>query len=540
MKTYRIISPVLVLCSLPFLMGASKCGEDQVAAPVTPPMDIGVEYAIPGMAQAFATSGVRATKILNTFGDWENIEPQEGSWNWVQLDALIREYQDAGFENIEILLGAKSRWASRQYPGPFVRGDIFPKDAATLTKYQNFVTRVVERYDGDGNSDMPGLTRPILRYGVEHEFTGFWPGSAADYVTLLQTAYPAIRSASSNQAQVSLIAIMAIDVFQGNPSATTIASRWRTTPSYRKSLADTETILRACNYYDIVDFHSLGDYTEIPTTAGWLKSKLSSYGCPAKPIIVGDSYSMSTLIAFGLGGIAPIAFYPATESIKSNILGRLRSAIYPTDPYYQENQNWIYAEYARNIVKKAVVAAGEGIARINLGNSEDWRGLNNDFDRDITAPAIGSALFMGMMDRNLTARNVGGAPLPSSPDPGKVREPIPNTERPVFWAYSLLFDYLQGYQRVVKYSLGQNTWGYEFQYADGRRVAVVWYDTGAVIFPGGTASRKSITLSTGRTAVDTMVTPTADGDRGTRTRVATNSGSLTISISNTPTWIFMD
>ncbi|GEM_PF-1565472 len=69
-----------------------------------------------------------------------------------------------------------------------------------MTAYRNFVVAMVERYDGDGVSDMPGLCVPILYYETlnepsMNESLSFFRGNVTDYVDILNVTYGAVKEA---------------------------------------------------------------------------------------------------------------------------------------------------------------------------------------------------------------------------------------------------------------------------------------------------------------------------------------------------------
>lgn len=144
-----------------------------------PPFTIALEYAIPGLAAAYTPTGVTYAKPQPIFGKWGLIQPAPGQYNWGPLNNLVIEYQTAGFIGIQLLITAESPWASVNPPALLNPGNTFPKEEY-LDEYAAFVARFVERYDGDATDDAPGLLYPIHHYGIEREFTGFWPGSKLD------------------------------------------------------------------------------------------------------------------------------------------------------------------------------------------------------------------------------------------------------------------------------------------------------------------------------------------------------------------------
>ena len=318
-----------------------------------PPVDftLAVEYGIPGLAQAYAASGVTSVKLRPEFGKWGNVEPQHGQYHWATLDSLVLEYQEAGFTDIQIVLMAESPWASIAPPtSNLFQPQNFPKEEFILN-YVEFVRQVVERYDFDRVDDMVGLRYPVNRYAIEAEFSGFFHGTDAQYIRLLRLAYPTIHSVNP-QAEVSLVAILAVDVFTGNPDSATIERRFNRNFGGRKTRADIESILMACDSYDVVDFHSLGDYTEIPLTINWIQEQLTASGCDA-PILVGDSFSMSSLIAYIFS-----TFSPATLQNRAEVVSWLEALTDPADADYETALRWLQAGYGTWVSTKSHCRSG--------------------------------------------------------------------------------------------------------------------------------------------------------------------------------------
>lgn len=94
----------------------------------SPQFTISVEYAILGVAQEYAAAGVQYAKLQDVFVIWENIEPEPGRYVWGPLDAIVSEYQQAGFTGLQMDYAAKSPWAASVLPA-LGRA---PKDTDTL------------------------------------------------------------------------------------------------------------------------------------------------------------------------------------------------------------------------------------------------------------------------------------------------------------------------------------------------------------------------------------------------------------------------
>lgn len=140
---------------------------------------------------------------------WGSIEKSKGSYDWSETDQYVR---DAG--DYRVLITATiwpyADWDQEQCreklpDAPFrfmpAVGDYHGKPCDD-DGYRRFVTALVERYDGDGVDDMPGLSYPIKYWEVINEPEGetgapFFKGSdqSADYLEILKTTFLAIRAA---------------------------------------------------------------------------------------------------------------------------------------------------------------------------------------------------------------------------------------------------------------------------------------------------------------------------------------------------------
>jgi hypothetical protein len=115
-----------------------------------------------------------------------------GKYNWERYDQMIRNAQS---QNIQI--SAKIHASQPKKESFSNRRRIVPSLPDDMKAYRNFVKAVVERYDGDGNNDMPGLLYPVKRWKIEDEpvYPMFFNGAGFDYARLLRYAYDSIKSA---------------------------------------------------------------------------------------------------------------------------------------------------------------------------------------------------------------------------------------------------------------------------------------------------------------------------------------------------------
>ncbi|MBS3108379.1 hypothetical protein J4409_00750 [Candidatus Woesearchaeota archaeon] len=416
--------------------------------------DFGIEYGPLGLAEVYSETRVHVAKPYPEAVIWKNIQSSASSaYNWVNLDAIVKEYQDAGFDKMQLLITAESPWASRD------AGSLKVKDTRPKQEYEDdyvkFVKAAVERYDKDGIDDMPGLKYPINEWGVEREFSGFFPGNGNEYVEVLKLAYPAIKEANPN-AKVMLNALFMSSMFVGNPDEKEVERRLKEEKilGNPKTVNDIRIILDAVDYYDTVDLHLLSDYSEIPATVRWIKGELKKRDV-SKEIYGGDVFPMSPLfIGFETCNIGPLSgkeIYPVDSKTRCEAVEIIGAVRKKNDPNHKKANEWLERNIAVNIPRKFAVSAYEGLKGINIGNMEDW----------FIPFGAGVSPNMGLID---TASMLD-----------KIRQP--KEKRPGFYAVKMSIKYLEGFDSVRKIDLIGNAYVYEFT-KSGEKIIVAWYDDG--------------------------------------------------------------
>ncbi len=145
---------------------------------------------------------------------WNLIEKEKGEYDFTETDEYVKQAQE---HNINILATiwpfvewdqdywkSQDYWkASKGFENELPTSRYKPHDT---TAYKKFVQEMVERYDGDGIGDMPGLKYPIKHWEVLNEpETGqmggdfnFFRGDEEDYLQVLKATSEAIRSADKD------------------------------------------------------------------------------------------------------------------------------------------------------------------------------------------------------------------------------------------------------------------------------------------------------------------------------------------------------
>lgn len=143
------------------------------------PISIGVEYVlidnagkIGPYARELAQTGITAAKHYAEHIEWNEMQKSASApIDFSRVDGFVREFQVAGFRDLVVCLRSKSKWASKKYALIGVQ-NISPK-LEFLDDYGRWIGAIVERYDADGEDDMPGLRRAVEWYEIGSELSTY-------------------------------------------------------------------------------------------------------------------------------------------------------------------------------------------------------------------------------------------------------------------------------------------------------------------------------------------------------------------------------
>jgi hypothetical protein len=145
---------------------------------------------------------------------WGLVEVSPGRMQWEILDAIVTSVQTAGGRYVGTVM-PYAGWEFRAagyppttdeqclrlltedffYLAADQRMDRYKDEAA----YLRFLEAVVERYDGDGVRDMPGLTTPILYWQIHNEpegnHCGLFRGEELEFLRLMRVSREVIAAA---------------------------------------------------------------------------------------------------------------------------------------------------------------------------------------------------------------------------------------------------------------------------------------------------------------------------------------------------------
>ena len=481
------------------------------------PFAFGVEYAVPGFAQIYAQAGARSTRAAaETFG-WDQVEPRapvagQHQYNWTKVDPYITEYQNAGFNQIQIYTTAFNKWASSKPKHHF-------PDAQYLGDYEDYIFNLVERYDDDGIDDAPGLKYPVLDYVIEREWTEFFPGTTDEYLQLLTIAHRAVKRANPN-ARVWLVPLMMIDVFDRNPTPEQIAQRAAIDYTFRHPIAETQKLLTHPDLFDVIEIHALGDYSELEATATWLRAEMKKNGYD-KPIFIGDAMGISQGIwATNLHALTPnatdsdfLTFAPLRPNDAIRFIDLLDAMKDTGNPQRDAATRWFRAEHAKSLPKKFAAAMNAGYTGMNMWALADIPLLQ--------MPRVTSDwFFMGMIGSQMGL----GTFTPGAP-------------RPAYYALKMTIEKLNGATSAEKLKLGGSVVAYRF-IVRGNPVVVIWNEPGRIYFPGETEPTVTAILPSdaGNAMVTRVITESGVSTPQIET-IQVVDGNIPLTLDSTPLFV---
>ena len=132
---------------------------------------------------------------------WNKIEREQGNFSWQEADEYVVYAQDHN-QTILATIWPYANWEQKSCKRKKARSPFGKRFSKYLSKpcsmenYKIFLINLVDRYDGDGNNDMPGLTKPIIHWEImnEPEFKMFFKGTKEDFVEIFNFSSKLIKS----------------------------------------------------------------------------------------------------------------------------------------------------------------------------------------------------------------------------------------------------------------------------------------------------------------------------------------------------------
>jgi hypothetical protein len=205
------LSPTVIGGAIPFIRtngpAAFYANASQLTQATTNLQNRTTSYITP-----LAQGGIRWYRDVQNI-PWGMIETQRGTFSFDLIDALVRDAQSVGGRYVGTVMpyaGWELKAAGYAATSDSQCQRLLTEDFYYLTldqrmdrykdeaEYLVFLARVVERYDGDGVDDMPGLTAPILHWQIHNEpegdHCGLFRGDVPGFVRLMKVSADLIHA----------------------------------------------------------------------------------------------------------------------------------------------------------------------------------------------------------------------------------------------------------------------------------------------------------------------------------------------------------
>jgi len=156
-----------------------------------------------------AQAGIKWWRSQGAFR-WCDVQPQDStSWDFSTEDSLVKWAGERGLHLLPVI-GYTANWALHPETKPLnlEKRNCYPPDSKYWDKYENYIKTLVERYDGDGDSnDMLGLDNliPIKYWQFSNEPYGtYFLGTPEQYAEMYTITRTALKSADSTAKIVGL------------------------------------------------------------------------------------------------------------------------------------------------------------------------------------------------------------------------------------------------------------------------------------------------------------------------------------------------
>jgi len=254
-------------------------------------------HAVDGDGLSVQELGVKQIRIAAL--TWDSLEPQKGNYDFSATDNAILNLQGKNVSLIVGTLRAINMWGGNfaaqvgyNPKDPLTANSGFPSD---IGAWKAFIRTLVERYDGDGVNDMPGLVYPIKYWQIEGEWMWQWKDSTANYLKFLNITSKEIKKAdpSANVVAGAVTGAIAFAVGEGfdktgyfekdNGAGVVVKisqNQLLHSKQYRRALKKARALLKyGKGSFDIIDTHlySRESYRIVPAM-DWLKFTMANFG----------------------------------------------------------------------------------------------------------------------------------------------------------------------------------------------------------------------------------------------------------------------
>jgi hypothetical protein len=477
------------------------------------------QYQNKPLARIYQEAGLKWVNFADV--KWQYFEPHkprggQHTYNWDKLDKAVVHWLSHGFD-ITLTLRLGKSW----FTGPkkidvdlppvlkamALYSDRLPKPVH-YQDYEEWLTALVERYDGDGVQDMPGLIRPILYYQIGNEYGNpvFFSGTLDDYFILLEMASRSIRAAST-EAKVIPNGFRTNDLFHNDPDAQNAEASLERffarqddlhVMGWQRGMDLDERIIEERGRYDLIDAGGNGSWhTAAEGYFNYVRNLQKKYD---NELPVWDMEARNEPL---LTPIETTHFHMDLGIPQGkHILNLLK---WRNNKDHKKAVKWYREEQARITAKVFISKFAAGYEKVFMGMPMDW-------DKGISALTWPNP-FMGFLDSN-------------------------SKKWPAYFTLKFLIEELDTFTFAQKIESEEGVSLYKFVLKDEKVIHVAWLEDKK---PRGLNARlpgKKVTVN-GIHATKALEIPM--NTEGTRKRnFKTTQRGCTLSVSPTPVFIFQE
>ncbi|MDX2245281.1 MAG: T9SS type A sorting domain-containing protein [Bacteroidia bacterium] len=435
------------------------------------------------IAQVSAAQSVRGGINVNGIS-WDLMQDSDtAAIAFSKTDEWVKRFQKYGFEFVFYFV-ANAPWSYPDNPDCIDAISLIPEECAPDSNHwqhwYDYVYAVVERYDGDGTEDMPGLVIPLQFYVMEQEVyvngtgngdpseqngQGFWEDNMHNLIRLHEVTYQAMKAADpSGHAKLVGSGGLWFDLYSDFPDY----------PDIHGSIVHAR-----------LNGNNLGGsiYTESWDSLSYLISKLGNDGgggkcdyigwhphlgwkateqslrfvktfAPGKPLFVDDMWSAMFTTTTPQDGFTQFIGGDSIEGdFPNQLIPDYPALITGTNNGDSAVINWYNAKTAREAVKCFATTFGEGAERVCYSMTNDPNPQNPAYNL-----FTGPWRWTGMTGHKNTNYRM----------------------KPAAWTMKMLIEKLHDFTSVSRIAVSNNPYTrvYKFERERGTACYVAWSEAG--------------------------------------------------------------
>lgn len=407
---------------------------------------------------------------------WSKLQYTNGTYNWGDTDQKVREAINDSYNLIFVIKTGNSPIVSEVncYNAVWnsTEQDKYLHSCPIKPQYENdwkeLIHNFVERYDGDGINDMPGLTNNFeFEVEIENEAGNptFWYFNekrngtlvANEYLKILRLAYEG-KDLGNPSTKIILAGLVDLKNVAGCESGA-LSPAFCSGDFQTRNRVFTKEILKNPQYFDAVDAHFFNyfrfDTSRIPEGMTWLKTEISNNGYN-KPIYVLEWNEAIMLGVFQGDHVSEFTQYFPYMNNFTNISSFLEMYNNLDAPGNEVYRAWFDSEQAREFPMVFTTILDNGAKRLLRVKFHDFARQADEWN-DTWWNWVGIVKYSG-----------------NATNPILIKKPLYHT-------INIYMQKVDGYTSLTRLNFSNNIFVYEFTFNNKNPVYVAWTKNQSII-----------------------------------------------------------